>query len=266
MRTVLFTLFILMSISAIGAAYDMPLSPIHTQLTYDMQLVASDEFDAVNKTKEDQPSITGTAEAPKGRKKVSVIKSALYSALLPGLGEYKLGHKGKAKIFFTAEALTWVGFIAFKVYCNWKEDDMISFAADRANAQLDDKDDTFIDLVGFYESIDQYNSLGRVSDRDRPFYPDVPEYHWYWQSEADQETFRDIKNASRDADRKAQFMIGLAVFNRLVSVIDTIRDARRAKNSIEDDEFTKDKRFDYKFSINPLSNKNQLKLTIYTPF
>ena len=50
----------------------------------------------------------------------SILKAAALSALLPGLGEYYLGHRTKAKYFFGAEALTWVGFFAFRTYGGWK--------------------------------------------------------------------------------------------------------------------------------------------------
>ena len=251
----------LIGIAGLAHAYELPDSPIHSQMRYQL-LAASDDFSDLNKPASRDSKSASEQTDPK---KISIVKSGLYSALLPGLGEYKLGHKTKAKYFFGAEALSWLGFAAFKIYGNWKEDDYIEFAAEKANAQLEGKDDAFIDLVGFYESLDQYNTLGRVSDRERPFLLDTPENHWYWESETDQRAFRDLKNESRSAYRNADFMLGVLVFNRLVSIIDAVRDAKRAKSHFRSG-FTNENSYNYKLSVNPFSVSKQIELTVYTPF
>lgn len=242
-----------------SGAVEMQATPIQQQMEAEVTSVAwlaDDDFDVVP---EDQPPVNG-----REGKKVSVVKAAMLSALLPGLGEYYTGHRTKAKYFFGAEAATWAGFIAFRTYGGWKKDDLIRFAAANAGASLDGKDDEFLDWVGFYPSIDDFNTLGRVSDPDRPYLEDTPENHWLWLSESDQEAYRDLKNSSREAYRRANFMIGVAIVNRLISVIDSIRDAKRASRRI-DDSFTDSRKLNYKLSVNPFSASNQIRLTIYTP-
>ena len=95
---------------------------------------------------------------------------------------------------------------------------MMKFAAERAGADLDGKDDMFRDMVGFYDDIDQYNTRGRVDDPERPYYQDNSEYHWAWINPADRATYRSLKNRSREASRRRDFLIGLAVVNRIVSM------------------------------------------------
>jgi hypothetical protein len=223
----------------------------------------ADEFSDPAKTPKETLRSGSFVAAPKQK---STVKAALLSALLPGAGEYYLGNRQKARYFFAAEALTWIGYVSFKIYGNWKEEDYIRFAASNANARLDGKSDEFRDLVGFYNSTDQYNSFGRVFDPERPYLPDTPDNHWRWQSDEDQETYRHLKNRAREADRRAEFMIGVAVVDRIVSVIDAIRDGRRLSKQLTTESFATRDRSDMKLQINPFSSKSQVTLTFYTDF
>ena len=261
-KTILITTFYLALCCSLQASNMMP-TPLQDQLKFNLQLA---EVDQTNFDIDEEQNKTSSKPNLTGKKKVSVAKTALYSALLPGLGEYKLGHKTKAKIFFSAETVGWLSFAAFKVYGNWKEDDMISFASERANANLSGKNDLYLDMVGFYSNLDEYNALGRVSDRDREFYPNTPEYHWQWTSIDDQQAYRDLKNSMRSADKKSDFVITLLIVNRIVSVIDAVRDAVRFNRNSEDYFGESKKKSKVKFAINPFSKTNQIKLTIAAPF
>ena len=195
----------------------------------------------------------------------SVGKAALYSMLLPGWGEYYVGHKRKARVFFAIEALSWIGFAGFTIYGNWKENDYIRFAAERAGADLHGKDQWFRDIVGFYDDIDQYNSFGRVYDPDRPYLDDNRANHWRWQNQSDRAVYRHLKNRSHEAGRRAEFMIGLAILNRVASVIDAVRDARRTRRAF-DDTFGAAGGSSWHLEVNPLAGRRQVNLTFATPF
>jgi len=201
------------------------------------------------------------SKQPTGRK--SVVKAALLSALLPGAGEYYLGNRGKARYFFTVEAISWAACIAYRTYGHWKRDDYIRYAKTHANANLEGKSEAYRDLVGFYTSIDDYNSLGRVYDPERPYLYDTPDNHWRWQSGADQATYRNLKNHSREAYRRAKFMVGIAVANRIISVLDAIRDTRRANRSL-DDSYAQEKPFQIQFGS--FDDGAQVQLALRTPF
>ena len=219
--------------------------------------LARTEFDSQTENK------AGSASAPR---KVSMIKAGLYSALLPGLGEYYVGHRSKAKIFFVVEAATWVSFFSLHFYGNWKEDDLVQFAAENANANLENKNDEFRDWVGFYDDIDQFNSLGRVQDQDRAYLVDNAENHWRWQSAEAQSTYRYLKNRSREAYRRRDFMVGLAVVNRLVSIIDAIRDAKRSQREIKGSEFSLVRGVTYRVEIDPFDRDRPLTMALFKRF
>ena len=201
------------------------------------------------------------AKSPTGRK--SVVKAALLSALLPGAGEYYIGNRAKARYFLTVEAISWAGCIAFRTYGHWKKEDYERYAKTYANANLEGKSEEFRDMVGFYRSIDDYNSLGRVYDPERPYLYDTPENHWRWQSDADQAAYRNLKNRSREAYRRGKFMIGIAVANRIISIIDAIRDTRRANRSL-DHSFSLERPLQIQFST--FDDGAQLQLALKTPF
>ncbi|MCB2229342.1 hypothetical protein KQH82_01415 [bacterium] len=262
----LLPIFALMLIAACAAhAVELQSTPIQDAMTFSLASDGwADEFDDDKPTEPANKQQEGDSFEEPRRK--STVKAALLSALVPGAGEYYLGNKKKARYFFAAEALTWVGYLSFKVYGNWKEDDYIRFAQANANAQLADKDDEFRDLVGFYTSIDEYNSFGRVFDPERPYLTDTPDNHWRWQNQQDQETYRHLKNRAREADRRSDFMLGVAVVGRIISVIDAIRDGQRLNKQLTAESFSMRDRPDMKLSINPFSSKTQISLTFYTDF
>jgi hypothetical protein len=208
------------------------------------------------------PSVDNPTSPPTTRRK-SMWTAAALSLAIPGAGEYYLGNKRKAKAFFAVEAAAWTGFVAFKIYSHWKKDDLINYAHEHAGADLTGRDDEYLDLVGFYTSTREYNTLGRVSDPDRPYLDESPINYWQWQSEDDRSVYRGLKNRSREANRRSQFLIGLAVINRIVSVIDAVRDARRQERSL-DDSFTVSEPKRVQFSIDPTDTRHQLKLKILT--
>ncbi len=141
---------------------------------------------------------------------------------------------------------------------------MVRIAADKAGATLEGKDDEFFDWVGFYNSFEDFNALGRVSDPDRP-YVTSEIGRWQWASETDRESFREFKNSSRTAFTRANFMIVVAIGNRIISVIDAIRDAKRYNGGDKIDISDK-KSYNYKFAFDPLSTNRQFSMTLYTPF
>ena len=258
------TLFTLLLVGTVTTgAVELAPTPIQDQMATGVLLMSSaagDQFEDLNN------EIKGDEESPVGqRRKVSVLKAAALSALLPGLGEYYVGHRTKARYFFGIEAVTWVSFVALRTYGSWKKDDLIRYAAENANAQLDGKDDAFLDLVGFYGDIYEYNSLGRVWDPERPYLEDTPENHWLWESEADQDVYREIKNSSREAYRRSDFMIGVAIVNRLISIIDAVRDAKRAGRRL-DNSFPQETNNGFSIDIDPLDPRRQLTVTVFTPF
>jgi len=196
----------------------------------------------------------------------SVFKAALFSSLVPGGGQYYLGKRKTARYFFAAEALTWLGYFSFRTYGNWRQDDYIAYAAIHANADLEGKSDDHLAWVGFYSNIREFNSFGRVWDPERAYLPDTPENHWEWKTDDERQTYRDLRNRSLEAYRRSDFMIGVAILDRVVSVIDAIRSARRMGRRIDIGSSDTDENRSIKLSVNPFSSRRQVCLTFYPGF
>jgi hypothetical protein len=157
-------------------------------------------------------------ENAEGRK--SVTKAVLLSLALPGAGEMYVGRTSRAVGFFIAEAGIWTSYAYFKHRQNWLEDDYINFAVQYAGVDPDGKGDFFFDMVGFYDNRDEYNKISRVYTRTNPFFPEVAEWDWQWESDTLRVEYRDIKNSSRAQGRNANFSLGLALANRVISAVD----------------------------------------------
>jgi hypothetical protein len=157
----------------------------------------------------------------------SKTKAVLLTLLAPGAGHFYIGEKGRGEVFLGAEAAAWVGFFAFRTYAGWRKDDYIRQAEEHAGIDPEGKDDDFYGQLSFYDSREDYNTAGRIYNPGDPYYPDTREYYWFWDSEASREKFRDIRNSSQATYRKASFMIGVAVLNRIVAAIDIYRLVRK---------------------------------------
>jgi len=74
--------------------------------------------------------------------------------------------------------------------------------------------------------------------------------------------FRDLKNASREAYRRSDFMIGVAIVDRIASIIDAVRSARIANRRLKQS-FSKEPTRNWKLSLNPSSYDRQVNLVFY---
>lgn len=158
--------------------------------------------------------------------KVNVTRAVGLSLLLPGAGHWAMGSRGRAGLFFGAEAIAWSAFGYFKVVQSQKADDFELYARTHAGVDPADKDDEFYRTLSFYMSRQQFNDEGRLIDPDRPYYPDDPEWDWQWESKEAMARYRNIRNQSNEAASRAKLSLGAALLNRLVAAADAWRTAR----------------------------------------
>lgn len=253
-------MMLIVLLSAKAPAVELQETPIRAAMQRQVSLaLIQDDF----KSKLTNSSADDFSERMQQSENRSVLKAALYSALLPGGGEWYLGQRKRARYFFGVELISWIGYVSYKTYANWKEADFIRLASARASINLDDKNDEYRDWVGFFDSIDEFNRIGRVFAPERPYLQDTSENHWFWSDPEARRTYRHLKNRSREADRRAEFMIGAAVVNRIVSVIDAVITARSMRRRLDSDFSSKN---NFKFDIRPFNQRRQVELTIFTGF
>ncbi len=172
----------------------------------------------------------------KGQGLKSTSTAALLSLLLPGAGEIYAGAETKGKIFMLSEVSLWAGFFGFRTYGSWLKNDYRSYAASHARINLENKTDSFFDELAYYDNRDQYNQFAPLyNPGEKQPYPETDFWYWQWDSRDSRLHYRDLKNRSKDVSRKALYMVGLSVVNRIISVVDALKTVRsyNRKRSLE---------------------------------
>lgn len=169
---------------------------------------------------------------------ISPAKAALYSLLLPGLGDYKLNNKGRATAFFAAEGLIWISYGVFQVQGHQREDDYQELAVQFAGVSRTGHSDDFYARVREFDNSDQYEADVKNTGREDLFNPNdlesinpdaleayfvenrVSDFEaWKWQSLEKRVQYSETRSASKTSYRRADYMLAAAVANRLVSAV-----------------------------------------------
>ncbi len=161
------------------------------------------------------------------------LKTIGLSLLLPGLGHVEAGHKGRAVPYLIAEAGFWTAFAVFRTQGSLRRDSYIQMAEIYAGVdRAADRDDDYYQLIGSWSSSDAYDQL--LSREARALYPDDLEARaayvaahrtaddsaWRWESRTAWLGYRDKRQESKNAYRRAGNMLGLAAVNRLAAMLD----------------------------------------------
>ncbi len=209
--------------SSAFAGINLPLTPINSPVV----------FKSFVRTSTGDPDMSPEAINLSEERSFSRTRAVLLTMLVPGAGHFYLGQKGRGEVFMGAEAFAWAGFFAFRIYGSWRKDDYIRYAQDHAGIDPSGKDDDFYGRLSFYDSREEYNTVGRLYNPGDPYYPDIAAYYWHWDSETSREYYRDIRNSSQSSYRKATFMIGVAIANRIIAAIDVFRLAAKMNRQPE---------------------------------
>jgi hypothetical protein len=172
---------------------------------------------------------------------VSIGRAALYSLVLPGAGEFYAGNATRGGFFLGTELLCWFALYRFNQEKNWTQSNYERFAT--ANAGLPDKcPDWVYEAAQNYPSSDDYNRL--ITQDARNYYliyqndpgayqrylrdNSIPEqYSFTWNDDDAWTNFHHLRVHKQDMETDAKLAIGAALFNRMVSVVDAARMARR---------------------------------------
>ena len=172
----------------------------------------------------------------------------LYSLLLPGMGEYYLGHKTRAAAFWMVEGGIWTTHFVFRAQGNSGKDRYKEWAELFAGVSRRDNDD-YYRTIGNYASSEGPRSANEfVRRRARALYPTDPDkrrqyeqengYYgddsWDWQDEASLTRYQHMRDVSENAYDNASLTLGLLVANRLLSVLDAGILARKYEKAMSD--------------------------------
>jgi hypothetical protein len=121
--------------------------------------------------------------------------------------------------------MTWAGFAAFRVYGGWRADDFRVYAAEHAGMTLRGQSDDYFRDIGLFFSSDAFNREQQLLYRDRArLYTGLDA--WEWENAAARETYLDLRRSSRRARARSVYLVGVAVFTRLISAVDATKAAR----------------------------------------
>lgn len=185
--------------------------------------------------------------APDAFEPVSPGKAVLFSLLLPGLGDYQLGNRGRASVFFALEGAIWVSYAVFEVQGQGREDEYEDLAVRFAGVTQTGHSDDFYATIRDYDNSDQYEAdvkddgrfdLGQVltsEQLDRYFIENrVADYEpWRWQSLDRRLQYSEVRSSSKTSYRRADYMLAAAATNRVVSAIFAYASARGMQKDAE---------------------------------
>jgi hypothetical protein len=167
-----------------------------------------------------------------GRK--SSFLAAGLSLLVPGGGQFYLGEKNRAGVYFGIEVVSWGTFVAFRTYANWKEDDYYAFAALHADADVSGKPESYMEDLTYYDNVYEFNEWALWDTRDpSQMYPTTDEWFWDWDSDGSRDAYRDLRNDAKSARRKSLYTLGVMGLVRLVSAFDAFRLAKSHNASLD---------------------------------
>lgn len=169
---------------------------------------------------------------PAAGKKGGQARYVLLSLIIPGAGEWAMGHKGRGKFFIGTEITFWLGLLGSMAYTDALQNDLEAFSAVHAGVNTAGKSDQYWIDVGSAANIFKFNQQ-RLLDRDiEATYPEGAGFDWQWDSEASRKDYLDKRFRRLDWKRTTTVAVVAVVLNHLVSAIDVIRLVRK-ENSRE---------------------------------
>jgi len=156
------------------------------------------------------------------------------SIMLPGLGQMIQGDKSKAQAFFIVEGTVWLSYFGFNYWGKRIDASARVFAIGHSGANPARRDDEYFDALEDYLSSNDHNLV--VERNAAQFYPNNPELQqeyiqansyfgedeWMWDSVASRSTYWEERREAREHRRRASFMPGFAIINRIASVVDVL--------------------------------------------
>jgi len=159
------------------------------------------------------------------------MNPVLASAILPGWGETILGRKNEARAFFIIEGTLWTSYAGFKYFGHKLESSSRAFAVNHAGANPVQEEIKYFDILEDFSSSDDYNS--EVERDASAYWPNDPvrqqEYivensyfgtdTWQWDTVTNRIHYWQRRREAREDLRRASFVSGFAIINRIVSII-----------------------------------------------
>ena len=150
------------------------------------------------------------------------ISPVLKSLILPGWGEYSLGHKKRARIMALSESVIFFSILGSYSNANKFEQNYKSYAAEHANVITTGKNRQYWIDIGNYFSIDQFNEE-HLRWRDfTAIYEKDNNWNWVWDNDENRKYFEKMRIRGDTWKLRGSFLIGGMVLNHIISAIDAL--------------------------------------------
>lgn len=160
--------------------------------------------------------------------------AAVFSLILPGMGELYAGGFSSGKYFLIADGALWLTYTGVELYGNALRDDARAYAIAQAGINPADKDDQFYVDIGNFLTLQEYNEK-QLRDREpERLYSAAEGYQWSWTTDAARATYRDQRIASEEAYNARKFIVAGLIINRIASAINATRSAIAHNSALEE--------------------------------
>jgi hypothetical protein len=155
----------------------------------------------------------------------SVPKAFLFSLLVPGTGQFYTQEPGRGKLFIGTELAILTGYLSFRLYSHWKEEDYELYAATHAGVDTHGKSVDYFEDISLFMSMEEYNRQQLQDFREEAQIYTGDDF-WQWDSDGSRRKFDSLYRASTNARDNSVIMTGIGLLNHLMSAVDAARSAR----------------------------------------
>jgi len=154
--------------------------------------------------------------------KKSPLVAALYSCLLPGMGELYAQDYSSGKYYTSADCMLLISYIGMNVYHTQLVNNYKTVAKQSANVSIGNKSSDYYSDLGIYNSVYEYNYYNYSKGYSNELYSESKDY-WKWSSVDKRREYRNLWMSSRQVYNNYRFVISGMVLNRVVSMINAVR-------------------------------------------
>jgi hypothetical protein len=161
------------------------------------------------------------ASTPGDPRAKSKFFAAVYSLLLPGMGELYAGDYDRGRYFTAGEGVAWIAYTGMLLYGKNSLRDARTYAAIHSGAQVAGKPDQFFTNVGNFLNTDAYNDK-KARDGNFNLVYFGSDYQWQWDADASRDNFRTMLVRGNGIVDGTKYIVAAIVLNHIVSAVDAV--------------------------------------------
>jgi len=168
------------------------------------------------------------------------------SLFFPGWGELSISQKSRGQKLMAVDIILWLTVFNGKNLSKNYESDYRAFASEHAGVDWAHTDYLFAVDIGYYKNLIKFNDeksrqrlqvieLDPYGDLIREYghakYPYNGDFDWQWDRDSNRKSYKDMRIASANWDKYANFAIAGLIVNRVISLIDVMYLERTGKST-----------------------------------